>query len=81
MDLPEVEGVTLSDNRRLWEITVGIIATEEEVDQVVGRISDVICPDEDHGGACATPWITIVIDEDSLEADQARDLRDAILDR
>lgn len=71
----------MSDNRRLWEITVGILATEEEVDQVVGRISDVICTDEEHSGACTTPWITIVTDEDSLEPDQARDLRDAILDQ
>jgi hypothetical protein len=76
-----VLGVALSENRRLWQITVGVLATEEEADRVVGRISEVICEEEDHGEACQTPWITILTDEDSLEPDQARNLKDAILDR
>jgi hypothetical protein len=68
-------------DRKLWQITVAVIATENEIDQITSRISGVVCDEPEHSGSCKTPWIVLVTDEDSLEADTVQQLKDAILDR
>jgi hypothetical protein len=67
--------------QKLWTIQVAVIATSAEVDLIAQRISDVVCEEPDHPARCETPWILIVTNEDSLDVQEAQDLKDAILDR
>ncbi|SCL56545.1 hypothetical protein GA0070604_3435 [Micromonospora eburnea] len=67
-------------DRPLWKITIAVLATEEEIDQIGERIPAAVCGDPDHPGPCATPWISITVDEGSLDADEARELRSLVLD-
>ncbi|MEV0333349.1 hypothetical protein [Nocardia sp. NPDC050717] len=40
----------------LWEIRLGIVATEAEMRRVSAAIESVLCPDPEHTPPCPIPW-------------------------
>ncbi|MCT2587037.1 hypothetical protein [Actinophytocola gossypii] len=54
----------MSENPGVWEIRVGVHATERQAREVVERIQRLLCQDPDHAGPCAVPWSTSLTESD-----------------
>ncbi|HEX4221569.1 MAG TPA: hypothetical protein VHZ97_04355 [Pseudonocardiaceae bacterium] len=53
---------------QIFEIRVGILASEEQAHEVIDRIRHVLCPDPDHRPPCPIPWsIGLVAEAEHLE--------------
>lgn len=48
--------MTPQERRGLFEVRVGIWATEAEAAELQGVIMRTLCPDRDHQGPCPIPW-------------------------
>ncbi|GAA5067364.1 hypothetical protein [Nocardia callitridis] len=44
------------DEPAVWEIRLGIFATEAEAGEVKQRIIHALCPNPDHAPPCPIPW-------------------------
>jgi hypothetical protein len=47
-----------------------LLATETEVDAIVGRLGSAICSSPDHSGPCATPWLIEYTRVDDLDVNE-----------
>lgn len=60
----------------MFEIRLGVYATEAEATRVVEAITALLCPDPEHPGPCPVPWsVGIAPGDDELYAhlhEQAR---------
>jgi hypothetical protein len=59
---------------RLWQVKIALIATAAQHEELMDRISEVLCPDPDHEGPCAIPWAMHSIRGDSLSRRQQKAL-------
>lgn len=66
--------------RRLWQVKVAVLATPAEHEELLDRLTDVLCPDPDHEGPCAIPWAMHSVNGDSLSAAQREALLGEIAD-
>ncbi|WP_040834190.1 hypothetical protein [Nocardia brevicatena] len=65
--------------KKLWELRLGMIATEAEARRLEERIARLLCPDPDHAPPCPVPWsIALCPEEDmrSVEQEMYRDIRE-----
>lgn len=46
----------MSNGRNVWQIQLGVFATEEQADQLKEQILRLLCPDPDHAPPCPVPW-------------------------
>ncbi|MFE4957689.1 hypothetical protein ACFRCW_27350 [Streptomyces sp. NPDC056653] len=72
------EAAQATDERRLWQVKIALVATSEQHEEVLDRLSDVLCPDSDHEGPCPLPWAMHSVNEDSLSAKQRKALLEEI---
>lgn len=59
----------------VWEVRLGVYATQQQAEEVKERITRLLCPDPDHAPPCAIPWsVSVVPDADSYPelVEQAR---------
>ncbi|QWF84269.1 hypothetical protein [Amycolatopsis sp. CA-230715] len=40
----------------VWEIRLGVVASEAQADELKERIMRLLCPDPDHAPPCPIPW-------------------------
>lgn len=57
----------MSENTRIWEIRVGLYATERQAADIQERIARVMCPDPDHAPPCPVPWSASLVADSALE--------------
>ncbi|MBK0870763.1 MAG: hypothetical protein IJH84_21385 [Saccharopolyspora sp.] len=66
----------MSEESGIWEIRLGIYATEQQAEEVKERITRLLCPDPDHAPPCPIPWSVRLMPEDADSypalAEQAR---------
>ncbi|MBN3931963.1 hypothetical protein IQ279_20425 [Streptomyces verrucosisporus] len=55
-----------SEEPRLWQVKIAVIATSAEHEELMDRLADVLCPDPDHEGPCPVPWGMHSVNGDSL---------------
>ncbi len=68
------------DQARLWKVTISVIATAQQVEQLTDRFVEVMCPDPGHEGPCPVPWALHVTDGGSLSKAEQKRLRAEIAD-
>ncbi|MEV0360246.1 hypothetical protein AB0H71_29735 [Nocardia sp. NPDC050697] len=68
----------MPEDKRLWEIHVGIIATEAEARAFTEKVERLLCPDPDHAPPCPIPWSVSMDAEQDMEADRRRQYDDVV---
>ncbi|WP_431968410.1 hypothetical protein [Nocardia sp. bgisy134] len=69
----------MSNEKTLWEVKVGILATEAEAKKLVEQIAHLLCPDPDHQPPCPVPWaigLDSETDMDPERREQYEDIRE-----
>ncbi|MFC4126403.1 hypothetical protein [Nocardia rhizosphaerae] len=51
----------------LWEVRLGIVATEADLRRVTAAIETLLCPDPEHAPPCPIPWALSVCAGDDLD--------------
>ncbi|GLK12817.1 hypothetical protein [Streptosporangium carneum] len=46
----------MSEEPSVWEIRLGVYATQQEAEEVKERVTRLLCPDPDHAPPCPIPW-------------------------
>ncbi|MFB6711821.1 MULTISPECIES: hypothetical protein [unclassified Streptomyces] len=46
----------MSENPSIWEVRLGIYATQQQAEEVEESIARLLCPDPDHAPPCLIPW-------------------------
>ncbi|MCP2276934.1 hypothetical protein [Nocardia amikacinitolerans] len=68
----------MSDEKRLWEIRLGVIASEEQARAVAEQVERLLCPDPDHAPPCRIPWSISVDAEEDTSEDRRREYEDVV---
>ncbi|MEV0688529.1 hypothetical protein AB0I35_32220 [Nocardia sp. NPDC050378] len=68
----------MPDEKRLWEIRVGVIASEQDARAVAEQIERLLCPDPDHAPPCPIPWSLAIDDEDDMTPDRREEYDDVV---
>ncbi|MGW3957436.1 hypothetical protein ACWEKM_42650 [Streptomyces sp. NPDC004752] len=63
-----------SEQPRLWQVKIGLIATAAQHEELMDRLAEVLCPDPNHDGPCPIPWGMHSINGDSLSRRQRKAL-------
>lgn len=63
-----------SEQPRLWQVKIALIATAVQHEELMDRISAVLCPDPSHEGPCPIPWAMHSVNGDSLSRRQRKAL-------
>lgn len=61
----------LPDEPGVWEVRLGIYATEKQAEEIKERIARLLCPDPDHAPPCPVPWSALLLRESDLEDAEA----------
>lgn len=61
--------------RRVREITVVILGTEQDVENLISVVEKTLCPEPDHPGPCPIPWSITTMDPDSRSPKEEEELR------
>ncbi|BFU46661.1 hypothetical protein [Krasilnikovia sp. MM14-A1004] len=67
----------MPEDAGLWEIRLGIFATEPQADELVEQISRLLCPDPEHPPPCPIPWSVARLEVDVSSGDYAELLEQA----
>ncbi|MFF8918504.1 hypothetical protein ACF08M_35680 [Streptomyces sp. NPDC015032] len=46
----------MSENPSVWEVRLGIYATQQQAEEVKEHITRLLCPDPGHAPPCPIPW-------------------------
>ncbi|MGW5571756.1 hypothetical protein ACWEVD_11195 [Nocardia thailandica] len=68
----------MAEEKRLWEIRLGVIASEVEARAVAEQIERLLCPDPDHAPPCPIPWSLSIDAEDEMTADRLAEYDDVV---
>lgn len=60
----------------IWEVRLGVYATQEQADQIKEQITELLCPDPDHAPPCPVPWSVMTLHESDLGDDAYEELRE-----
>lgn len=70
----------MPDEKRLWEIRLGVVASEAEARAVAEQIERLLCPDPDHAPPCPIPWSISTTAEDDMEPER-REMYDDVVEQ
>ena len=59
--------------RALWEIRIGVYATEADAHRLADEFTAVLCPDPEHAPPCPVPWMVGVSDGEEMVYDHLRE--------
>ncbi|TCJ99342.1 hypothetical protein [Nocardia alba] len=68
----------MPDEKQLWEIRLGVIASETKARAVAEQIERLLCPDPDHAPPCPIPWSLSIDAEDDMTADRREEYDDVV---
>lgn len=57
----------------VWEIRLGVHATEAQAEEIKERIARMLCPDPDHAPPCPIPWSAQLLHQSDLDDENAYD--------
>ncbi|MFI8433532.1 hypothetical protein ACIGJO_07250 [Streptomyces sp. NPDC079020] len=57
----------MSEAPRVYEVRLGVYATEQQAEDLKERISAMLCPDPDHAPPCPIPWSVALLRGEGLE--------------
>ncbi|MFC9871107.1 hypothetical protein ACFWBG_02870 [Nocardia salmonicida] len=60
----------MTDEKKLWEISLGVVASEADARSLAEQIERLLCPDPDHTPPCPIPWSISTVAEEHMTADQ-----------
>lgn len=60
----------------VWEVRLGVYATQAQADQIKEQIAKLLCPDPDHAPPCPIPWSVMTLHESGLGDDAYDELRE-----
>ncbi|MFM9369088.1 hypothetical protein [Streptomyces sp. Da 82-17] len=63
-ELPDKES---PEEAGVWEVRLGIYATERQAEEVKEQIARLLCPDPDHAPPCPVPWSVNVLHGSDLD--------------
>ncbi|MGW6688711.1 hypothetical protein [Streptomyces sp. NPDC054961] len=66
--------------RMSWQVELAIVATPREHEELLDRLTDVLCPDPNHEGPCEIPWAIHSVNEDTISGEERRALLEEIED-
>ncbi|MET9431086.1 MULTISPECIES: hypothetical protein [unclassified Streptomyces] len=61
----------MSEDPSVWEVRLGIYATEKQAEEVKERITRLLCPDPDHAPPCPVPWSVMLLHGSDLDDAEA----------
>ncbi|MEU3899492.1 hypothetical protein [Streptomyces sp. NPDC045251] len=61
----------MSEERGVYELRLGLYASQEEAEKIKARVAAVLCPDPDHAPPCPVPWSMLLLSEDHLDEPDA----------
>lgn len=61
----------MSDGASVWEVRLGIHATEKQAEEVKEAITRLLCPDPDHAPPCPIPWSVMLLHATDLPDGEA----------
>ncbi|WP_406638749.1 hypothetical protein [Amycolatopsis sp. WGS_07] len=59
----------MTDERKTFEIRVGVYATEDQARELIERIKLLLCPEPEHASPCPVPWGIGLLAEDDFPDD------------
>ncbi|GAA3394373.1 hypothetical protein [Cryptosporangium minutisporangium] len=68
----------MNDERELWEVRVGFVATEQQAEQLKEQIARLLCPEPDHAPPCRLPWQIVLSRPDDTEVYESVLIQDRI---
>ncbi|MFD4442425.1 hypothetical protein ACFWPK_21900 [Nocardia sp. NPDC058519] len=68
----------MSVEKQLWEIRLGVIASESEARAVIDQIERLLCPDPDHTPPCPIPWSVSIAAGEDLAAEAREAYEDVV---
>jgi hypothetical protein len=57
----------MPEHGSVWELRVGVYATEQQAEELKERVSRLLCPDPDHAPPCPMPWSITVVHGSDLD--------------
>jgi hypothetical protein len=60
----------MADEKKLWEISLGVVASEADARSIAEQIERLLCPDPDHTPPCPIPWSISTVPEEHMTVDQ-----------
>lgn len=58
----------MPSDAKLWEVRLGIYATQHDAEELVEQITRLLCPDGDqHPPPCPIPWSVSLMEEPDLD--------------
>jgi hypothetical protein len=57
----------MSEQGSIWELRLGIYATEQQAEELKERVQRLLCPDPDHASPCPIPWSTALLHGSDLD--------------
>lgn len=51
----------------VWEVRLGMYATEQQATEVKEQIKALLCPDPDHASPCPIPWAVALLSGPGLD--------------
>ncbi|MFD2466240.1 hypothetical protein [Amycolatopsis silviterrae] len=54
----------MTDERKTFEIRVGVYATENQARELVEQIKLLLCPEPEHASPCPVPWAIGLLSDD-----------------
>ncbi|GGM35799.1 hypothetical protein GCM10012275_03780 [Longimycelium tulufanense] len=67
--IPSGTGDVMSEGSTVWEVRLGIYATEQQAEEVKELTARMLCPDPDHAPPCPIPWSISLLHVSDLEDD------------
>ena len=68
----------MPDEKKLWEIRLGVIASQAEAREVAEKIERLLCPDPGHAPPCPIPWSLSIDAEDDMTTDRREEYDDVV---
>lgn len=79
-DADNTEPESVTEEPRLWQVKIALVATPAQHEELMDRLVDVLCPDPEHEDPCPVPWGMHSVNGDSLSAKKRKALLKEIED-
>ncbi|MFF4605279.1 hypothetical protein ACFY12_21415 [Streptomyces sp. NPDC001339] len=57
----------MTEDLSVWEVRLGIYATQQQAEEIKERITSLLCPDPDHAPPCPIPWSVMTLHASDLD--------------
>jgi hypothetical protein len=57
----------MPEDADIWEVRLGIFATEQQAETIKEQVTRLLCPDPDHAPPCPVPWTVQLLARSALD--------------